>query len=425
MAFDFATSLSRTPAGDAELRTPQNGLSLGQRKLLTWLDTAQSGAALAAAHAIDRDKLARDLDKLATLGLVATGGAHRTATAVGDGVVLGGLRAPPSFARYAIVPVVVVAAAIAWLLLHGGTQKAPPSAPSAAGTLAAASADAAAPQPASDASPAPHAVPIDVPLLADASRTSATPPRTDAKSSPAIAGDLPAPAAPGEKVAEHSPAAGEQHAVAEPAAAPPVPAAAAPVPAAAAPAPSTAAPAPASPSTERVAAMNAGSVAGAPPGPTRAPEVVAEAAPQHGAANAVPAPAAAPVPPPLAATAPAIPPSGPAGAAAHPQAAEPAHVAMAAPASAEARPPAAARLVPLTREEPAFPREAFTRGITNGTVKARLVVDAAGKVTSVSIVDARPTRVFDHAVTDALSHWTFPAGDAGRSTEVEVAFRRD
>ncbi|MFI4904686.1 MAG: TonB family protein, partial [Burkholderiales bacterium] len=58
-------------------------------------------------------------------------------------------------------------------------------------------------------------------------------------------------------------------------------------------------------------------------------------------------------------------------------------------------------------------------------VKAQLAIDATGKVTGVRIVDAKPARVFDRAVKDALAHWTFPAGDAGRSTEVEIAFRRN
>ncbi|MEP7064382.1 MAG: TonB family protein, partial [Betaproteobacteria bacterium] len=105
--------------------------------------------------------------------------------------------------------------------------------------------------------------------------------------------------------------------------------------------------------------------------------------------------------------------------------AAPTKLAMAAPSAAVAHPPAAAKLVPLTREDPEFPREARVRGVSRGAVKARLAIDASGKVTAVAIVDARPPRVFDRAVAQALSRWTFAAGDAGRSTDVDVAFSLD
>ncbi len=82
-------------------------------------------------------------------------------------------------------------------------------------------------------------------------------------------------------------------------------------------------------------------------------------------------------------------------------------------------------LVPIAREAPDFPREAIAQGIETGMVKARLAIDAQGKVSSVEIVDAMPRRVFDRAVRDALSRWQFPPGTAGRSTTVDVAFKRD
>ncbi|MEO6748172.1 MAG: TonB family protein, partial [Casimicrobiaceae bacterium] len=115
--------------------------------------------------------------------------------------------------------------------------------------------------------------------------------------------------------------------------------------------------------------------------------------------------------------------SGAASIAAQPPAPE--RLAMAAPTSAAARSVASVRLLPLTRQDPDFPREAIVRGVSSGAVKARLAIDAAGHVSAVNIVDARPTHVFDRAVTDALSRWTFPAGEPGRSTEVEIAFHRD
>jgi protein TonB len=46
-------------------------------------------------------------------------------------------------------------------------------------------------------------------------------------------------------------------------------------------------------------------------------------------------------------------------------------------------------------------------------------------VTAVAIVDAQPRRVFDRAVTRTLARWTFEPGAGDRTTDVEIAFRRD
>lgn len=102
----------------------------------------------------------------------------------------------------------------------------------------------------------------------------------------------------------------------------------------------------------------------------------------------------------------------------------PAQLASAAPTSVPAS-SAPKRLTPLTREDPAFPREALARGITHGTVRARLAIDASGKVAGVDILDSQPRRVFDRSVKFALERWTFAPGEASRSTEVEVRFDRE
>ncbi|HEY3565258.1 MAG TPA: energy transducer TonB, partial [Casimicrobiaceae bacterium] len=81
-------------------------------------------------------------------------------------------------------------------------------------------------------------------------------------------------------------------------------------------------------------------------------------------------------------------------------------------------------LVPITQEAPAFPREALAAGLANGNVKARVVVDAKGAVSSVEIVDSSH-RAFDRTVREALSHWRFEPGTASRTTTVDVAFKRD
>ena len=78
----------------------------------------------------------------------------------------------------------------------------------------------------------------------------------------------------------------------------------------------------------------------------------------------------------------------------------------------------------LTKVEPDFPREAEREGYDSGVVKVRMDVDAEGNVTRVDILESRPRRVFDRAVSSALSQWKFNAGRPGRAIETEIAFRR-
>ena len=82
------------------------------------------------------------------------------------------------------------------------------------------------------------------------------------------------------------------------------------------------------------------------------------------------------------------------------------------------------RIAPLQRVEPEFPRSAVRAGAERGLVTARMTLDSEGKVTQVDIVQSEPRRVFDEAVTHALSQWRYPEGRAGRVVEVEVAFRQ-
>ena len=90
----------------------------------------------------------------------------------------------------------------------------------------------------------------------------------------------------------------------------------------------------------------------------------------------------------------------------------------AAPASSEPAP------VPIARETPSFPREALAAGLDSGSVKARLTIGAKGNVESVDIVSASH-RSFHRAVREALAHWRFEPGAPGRTTDVDVAFKRD
>ncbi|MBS0320252.1 MAG: TonB family protein [Proteobacteria bacterium] len=87
--------------------------------------------------------------------------------------------------------------------------------------------------------------------------------------------------------------------------------------------------------------------------------------------------------------------------------------------------PVVSELTPISHDQPPFPREALSAGVSKGSVRARIVVDAAGKVSSVSILEASPRRVFDRVVTNTLAQWTFNPGAAGRSTDVDITFTRD
>lgn len=97
-------------------------------------------------------------------------------------------------------------------------------------------------------------------------------------------------------------------------------------------------------------------------------------------------------------------------------------VAVAKPSTIAPAPAAPPRLI--TRVDPDFPREAVQAGVDKGTVKARITLDETGAVTRVEVVDAYPRRVFDRAVTRALSQWRFNEGPAGRTVETEVDFQR-
>ena len=106
---------------------------------------------------------------------------------------------------------------------------------------------------------------------------------------------------------------------------------------------------------------------------------------------------------------------------------EPVVIAPPAPPVVEAPPappkPAIRRgAVPIERVEPIYPREAIKDNIASGKVVARLQVDEKGLVTSVTIVEANPRRVFDREVIKALSQWKFkPEGDR-YIAEIEITF---
>ena len=67
---------ARTPAGDTELSSPSNGLSINQRKMLQWVDgqltVAEMAERLAAGHTVDVAKLARDVERLQAANLITS-----------------------------------------------------------------------------------------------------------------------------------------------------------------------------------------------------------------------------------------------------------------------------------------------------------------------------------------------------------------
>ncbi|MBW3549742.1 MAG: energy transducer TonB [Proteobacteria bacterium] len=76
--------------------------------------------------------------------------------------------------------------------------------------------------------------------------------------------------------------------------------------------------------------------------------------------------------------------------------------------------PAHASLTPTKRVDPVFPPEAARSG-TEGFVEVEFTVGADGKVESVSVVNAKPSRTFESAAVRAVKQWEFaPGGGRGK-----------
>ncbi|MFG6468556.1 energy transducer TonB [Roseateles sp. BYS87W] len=78
----------------------------------------------------------------------------------------------------------------------------------------------------------------------------------------------------------------------------------------------------------------------------------------------------------------------------------------------------------IKKVPPEFPAEATKKGISTGVVKAKLMIDADGKVSDVEIVEAEPKRVFDRAVKAALMEWKFEPGEK-TTHEVKLVFKNE
>jgi protein TonB len=79
----------------------------------------------------------------------------------------------------------------------------------------------------------------------------------------------------------------------------------------------------------------------------------------------------------------------------------------------------------IKRVPPEFPREAVQASVDSGVVRAKMAIDADGKVTEVTIVESQPRRVFDRAVQRALMDWRFEASGSAQTHEVRLVFRND
>ena len=405
MNFDSSTLCVRTSAGEAELATPSQGLSLGQRRVLTLLESPSGLDELAQKHRLEPAKLARDLTRLADLRLVVVQGSitlpleppspapaavfleppspPRPPPALDTPspdvasmakVVIGhGARRPSTIPLLAGAAALVLAVAIWYGTRPAGTSAPVTRPPVAAAVPALTSAAVAASPPASVTHPTEIALPAPSLLLrANGNNSGSTaeirPARQEIRTTivPALSvGSLNA--APTTKAAEPRPATPEPRAA------------------------SIARPSP-------VALANTGTIATAGAPPTSGNTSPGSTAPPI--APAVALAAATELPPPV-------------------------QLAAVQPMAIAPKPAVAAALRPISREPPDFPKEAIADGLKSGLVTARLHVDARGNVTAVDILGAQPPQVFDRAVRRALIHWQFEPNATVQTADVDVKFQRD
>jgi periplasmic protein TonB len=377
MAFDSSTLCARTTAGDAELATPRQGLSLGQRRVLTLLQQPAAVDELAQQHRLDPEKLARDLTRLAELRLILLQGPAMQS----DPATVGS--ATPTRATESMAPVVLghtkrrapmlpLAAAASACLLAAGVWYGTRPGESTISTLKPQAATSAGQPAATTPSPAPPIAHIAIDVAPVGSERVVTM-RSDAM--PATALVLRGGAVEREARPELRPGLlGAAPVGPKPVAAPNLPE-------------TTPAPRPESPGT-------ASALAPTPIAPV---------------ATSTPAPAIAPI-------------SGPTTPA---DTQPPVQLAAAAPSEIAPRPAVAAELKAISRDPPDFPKEAIADGLKSGIVSARIHVDARGNVSGVDILESQPPRVFDRAVRKALLRWQFEPSAASHTADVDIKFQRD
>lgn len=77
----------------------------------------------------------------------------------------------------------------------------------------------------------------------------------------------------------------------------------------------------------------------------------------------------------------------------------------------------------ITKEAPVFPSEALDEGITGGSVKVRLSVAPDGSVTGAEIIEADPPRIFNKAVTRAVTRWKYEPTGTADTVDVQLTFK--
>jgi TonB family protein len=403
-----STVVTRTDAGSAELAVPAHGLSLTQRRFLTLLDTSCTVDELALRHRAEAAKVERDLTRLVDLGLVVCA----APAPANDAQV-----APPAAVRLGVsvrsrrLPLALVLASAIALAIAGWHPWAIPDV--ATGDRLDRNVPRKTPKAVEEVPASPDPQPIATRVLKgdplDRSRDGARLElRAAAKSGEARA-DKPAArfALPVEHRSPSDDAAAGEVRIRMPTDAPPT---AAPI--------ATEPPATLSPMPMAEPAKPGGDDATTPPNKQNPP-----ATPSPPAAASPIAPASA-----RNTTAPTLAAPGTVDAlhasAVTPADAQPLLVARAVPAVEVLAAPTPSPLVPVSRESPAFPREAIALGLAHGEVKAQVTIDANGSVTDVALLGASH-RAFDRAVREALLRWRFPAGAAGRTTTIDVSFIRD
>lgn len=92
------------------------------------------------------------------------------------------------------------------------------------------------------------------------------------------------------------------------------------------------------------------------------------------------------------------------------------------PPPAPAKPAVRKGVVPISKPEMEYPRDALRKGIYSGRVVARLSIDEKGNVTEVKVVESNPPRVFDREVINTLMQWKFQGDGDKYIGEVEIEF---
>lgn len=83
--------------------------------------------------------------------------------------------------------------------------------------------------------------------------------------------------------------------------------------------------------------------------------------------------------------------------------------------------PAHAQPKPLKRVEPQYPAEAARNG-TTGFVELEFTIAGDGKVSKVSVLNARPARTFESAAVRAVKQWQFAGSGAEQRGKIRLDF---